>query len=46
MPNKSALYVYIVTICIYNVDYIAYENLNISCNNANVEFICIMDGVS
>lgn len=45
MPNKSALYVCISTICIYNADYIAYENLNINCNNANVEFICIMDGV-
>ena len=45
MPNKSALYVYINTICIYNVDYIACENSNISCNSANVEFMMIVDGV-
>lgn len=45
MSNKSALYVYIVTICIYNVDYIACENSNISCNSANIEFIVIVDDV-
>lgn len=45
MSNKSTLYVRISTICIYNVDYIACENSNISCNSANVEFIVIMDGV-
>lgn len=43
--NKSALYVCISTICIYNADYIACENSNISCNSANVEFIVIVNGV-
>ena len=39
--NKSTICVYVVTICVHIVGYIASQKSNISCKNANVDFTTI-----